>query len=194
LSIFKWEAICLQSSCIIRLNILIYYNTKPEEWAHTYSLCLGMHTNLSRVQSYCHYEMNKWKSLGPWEHQRCCYDLNMSPQAHELNSWFPGGGVILGGSGNFRRWGLAGGSRLLVSFMTLKIILVHSPLSPLPALWLPVHHEVKNLLHHTLQLLWCSPQHMGSIFILNTLFVLNVLLIYISVLCWKMLFKYYTFL
>jgi hypothetical protein len=38
----------------------------------------------------------------------------MYPQkAHVWKDWFPAGGAILGGSGNFRRWDLAGGSRSL---------------------------------------------------------------------------------
>jgi hypothetical protein len=62
-----------------------------------------------------------------------CYSLNMQylPQAHVLNASSPAGGAILGGSGNFREWGLVGGSR-------------HGgvPLKVIPCL--PVHHEVTS--------------------------------------------------
>jgi hypothetical protein len=45
-----------------------------------------------------------------------CSDLNMKclpPQAYVLNARSPAGGSILGGSRNFRRWGLIRGSRSL---------------------------------------------------------------------------------
>jgi hypothetical protein len=35
------------------------------------------------------------------------------PQAPVFNAWFPAGGTILGGPGNFSRWGLVGESRSL---------------------------------------------------------------------------------
>jgi hypothetical protein len=32
--------------------------------------------------------------------------MKCPPQPHVLNTWSPAGGTILGGSGNFRKWGL----------------------------------------------------------------------------------------
>jgi hypothetical protein len=55
------------------------------------------------------------------------------PQAHAWNIWSPTGGVILGGGGNFRRWGQTGGRSLgtwpwgpylvLVFFLSLSLFL-----------------------------------------------------------------------
>jgi hypothetical protein len=44
----------------------------------------------------------------------------MSPTG-SLNTWSTDGGAILGGSGNFGRWDLVGGSRSLVG-VPLKVI------------------------------------------------------------------------
>jgi hypothetical protein len=50
-----------------------------------------------------------------WKILRWYYGLNVKclPQVHVSNLGSPAGGAILGGCGNFRRWGLAGGSRLV---------------------------------------------------------------------------------
>jgi hypothetical protein len=56
-------------------------------------------------------------SIGGWTDQEnlCCVFSNIKgpPQARVLIAWFPVGGVILRGSGNFRRWGLNGEGRSL---------------------------------------------------------------------------------
>jgi hypothetical protein len=40
-------------------------------------------------------------------------EFKRSPQTPVLNAWSLAGGTILGGGGNFRRWGLAGRTRSL---------------------------------------------------------------------------------
>jgi hypothetical protein len=56
-----------------------------------------------------------------------------------LGAWFPAGGAILEGSGNFRRWGLAGGSRFLEVGPWEYLSLISISLS-----LLPVCHEVNS--------------------------------------------------
>jgi hypothetical protein len=51
-----------------------------------------------------------------------------------LKVWSPTCGTILGGAKNFRRWGLAGGSRTLSEFLVCLSLL-------------PGHHEVNSPYH-----------------------------------------------
>jgi hypothetical protein len=67
-------------------------------------------------------------------------------QFHALNTWSLAGSTILGGYGNFRRWGLAGGSRLLGSGPWGHLVL-----GPFLSLSLfPVCHRVSSYCHDVL--------------------------------------------
>jgi hypothetical protein len=41
------------------------------------------------------------------------YEMSPTSACSNLNAWSPASSTILGGCGNLRRWGLAGGSRSL---------------------------------------------------------------------------------
>jgi hypothetical protein len=43
----------------------------------------------------------------PLEDRSYGVTTNSLPQVHGLSAWSPPGGAILGGGGNFRRWGLS---------------------------------------------------------------------------------------
>jgi hypothetical protein len=61
-----------------------------------------------------HYEM----SVSLWESEAECYGLSMKclPQVYVLNMWSLAIDAVLGGSENFTRWSLAGGSRSLGAY------------------------------------------------------------------------------
>jgi hypothetical protein len=87
----------------------------------------------------------------PTPHPLLGFGLKYPPQALVLNAWFPAGGAILGGSGYFRRWGLAGGSGSLGS-MFLDAVSY-----PFPSLFLPLFplcHKVSSLypIYHTIMM------------------------------------------
>jgi hypothetical protein len=63
-----------------------------------------------------------------------CYSLNMKCpwQAHVLKVWSPNWQAILGGSGNFKRWGLVEGSKSLgVCPWSLCLVLGLGPIPPI---------------------------------------------------------------
>jgi hypothetical protein len=78
-----------------------------------------------------------------------CYGLNMKylPKAHMLKAWSTAGGVILGGSRNFKRWGPAGGSRSLGGGISLGTIPCHQ-LLPGSLSQLPECHNESHVLCH----------------------------------------------
>jgi hypothetical protein len=66
--------------------------------------------------------------------------MKCPPQAYVLTNWSPASDAILGGVGNFRRWGLAGGSRFLGYLWMLYLF-------PDPFfILLPVYHKLYSLL------------------------------------------------
>jgi hypothetical protein len=54
-------------------------------------------------------------------------------QAHVMNNWSPADDAVLGGSENFRRWCLVGGSKSL-SLEPRRLYLVPNPFASLPTL------------------------------------------------------------
>jgi hypothetical protein len=73
------------------------------------------------------------------------FNVKYSSQSHVLKLRCPDDGVILGDSGNFRSWGLFGGSKSLEGGTWGNFVLILSLSFSLT----PVHNEVKAFLRHT---------------------------------------------
>jgi hypothetical protein len=85
-----------------------------------------------------------------------CFECEKSLQARVVDAWSPASGVILGSSGNPRKWVLVGevghtGCAFEGSTWSRSSLSLH-----------PVHHGVRKLLYHTFCFPWCSAQAHGA--------------------------------
>jgi hypothetical protein len=109
--------------------------TQKRLWIWTFEPCWNcqdFRTLGDRLSAFC---IMRW---GPGVG---CYSLNIKCplQTHVLEAWFPAGGVILGGSGNFRRWSLVRGSRSLGAWLWRLYLVSSLLLTYFASYFLPPH-------------------------------------------------------